>query len=210
MVNLEKYRNDGWGLSRKCFQDIITIIKQINTKPINIVEFGSGVSTEFLVDLISEGYDLNIISYDDDIKFASKAIHPNLKLQVTDLVECYDSDFDNQFQQKIYNKNLFFKKITPVHTRQRNTFYNVVDGQLPDVIDLMIVDGPHGNGRSIAFLHGIGRLKRDSYVVIDDYNHYDFIERLQKLFLIETIFESTTGRENQWELGGNYKILKII
>jgi hypothetical protein len=65
---------------------------------------------------------------------------------------------------------------------QKNVFYDIKDEQLPDVIDIMIVDGPHGNGRSIAFLHGINRLKSGSYVVIDDYNHYDFIEKFEKLF----------------------------
>jgi hypothetical protein len=74
----------------------------------------------------------------------------------------------------------------------------------------MIVDGPHGNGRSIAFLHSIGRLQKGSYVVIDDYNHYDFVEKFQLLFKTQLIFESTTGSINQWELGGNYVIHKII
>jgi hypothetical protein len=105
---------------------------------------------------------------------------------------------------------VFFKKITAVHTRQRNTFYEIKEGELPDVIDVMIVDGPHGNGRSIAFLHGIGRLRKGSFVVIDDYNHYDFIERFQMLFPeSELVAISNTGSINQWELGGNYQIFKI-
>ena len=210
MVNLEKYKNDGWGLSRKCFEDIILILKTFNNVPINVVEFGSGISTVFLVDLIGEGFDLHIVSYDDNPKYATKIIHPNLKLYMADLIECHDSDFNNLFRQRQFNRNSFYKKISEVHTRQKNTFYDVKDGELPKTIDLMIVDGPHGNGRSIAFLHGIGRLHKDSYVVIDDYNHYDFIDKFQLLFKTQLIFESTTGNTNQWELGGNYMIYKII
>jgi hypothetical protein len=209
MVNLEKYRNDGWGLSKKCFENIISILKTFSHL-INVVEFGSGVSTEFLVDMLGEHYNLNIISYDDDAKYATKAVHSQLKLYITGLVECHDSDFENQFTEKHYNKNLFFKKITPVHTRQKNAFYDIQEGQLPDVIDLMIVDGPHGNGRSIAFLHAIGRLRKGSFVVIDDYNHYDFVERFQRLFPeSELVAASNTGSVNQWELGGVYQIFKI-
>lgn len=210
MVNLEKYKNDGWGLSKKCFENILNVLETFKPNSVNVVEFGSGISTQFLVDIISEGNDLKIISFDDNISFATKATHPNLKLHITELIECHDSDFENQFNKKQYNKNFFFKKISKPHTRQRNTFYDVKESQFPNVIDLMIVDGPHGNGRSIAFLHGIERLQSGSYVVVDDYNHYDFIERLEMLFSIELIFESNTGRENQWELGGNYKILKIV
>lgn len=57
-MNIEKYKNGGWGLSEKCFEQIFNIIKAFNTS-INVVEFGfgSGISTEFLVDAINEGYD---------------------------------------------------------------------------------------------------------------------------------------------------------
>jgi len=210
MVDLDKYKNDGWGLSKECFSNIKTIIESMKINPINVVEFGSGISTEFFVDLVINGHNLNITSFDDNIEYACKIQHPNLKLNITKLVECNDSDFDIQFQYKKYNNSMFFNKITAVHTRQRNTFYDILDEQLPDVINLMVVDGPHGNGRSIAFLHGKNRLVSGSYVVIDDYNHYDFVERFQMLFPeVELMYESNTGSLNQWNLGGNYKIYKI-
>ena len=70
MVNIEIYKNNGWGLSKKCFEDILYYLDNNLSKKANIVEFGSGISSKFFVDLIGEGYDLNIISYDDDEKFA--------------------------------------------------------------------------------------------------------------------------------------------
>jgi len=211
MVDLEKYKNNGWGLSKKCFQDIQNIVEKFKSKEINVVEFGSGISTVFLVDLINEGHDLKIVSFDNSVEYATKITHPNLKTYITELVDCYDGDFETQFQKGKYEEKFFQKKITPVHTRQKNTFYSIEEGQLSDRIDIMIVDGPHGNGRNIAFLHGVNRLGSGSYVVIDDYNHYDFVERFQMLFRdTELIAESNTGGINQWELGGIYKIFKII
>ncbi len=210
MVNLDKYKNDGWGLSKKCLENIFEIVKSFNSKSINVLEFGSGISTEFLVDLNNEGFDLNIVSYDNDIAFATKAKHQKLKLIICDLVETFDSDFENMFQEGRYEKSFFHKLITEIHTKQKNIFYEINEEELPETVDLMIVDGPHGNGRSIAFLVGLNRLKSGSYVIIDDYNHYDFIEKFQKLYPnSELQFISNTGQDNQWELGGVYAIYKI-
>jgi len=210
MVNLEKYKNDGWGLSKKCLQDIFLIVKSYDLKPINVLEFGSGVSTEFFVDLILDGKKINIVSYDDDIQFSTKAKHENLKLIITDLVECYDSDYEKQFIEKKYNPNLFYKLLSDKDTKQKNVFYKIVEEDLPKNIDIMILDGPHGNGRNIAFLVCNGKLKKGSYVVIDDYNHYDFVEKFEKIFdNVELISKSDSGSTNQWELGGNYVIYKI-
>jgi len=210
MVKIEKYQNDGWGLSKKCFLDIFNIIKSLKSTTINVVEFGSGISTEFFVDLISDGYDVHITSFDNDEQFATKIRHNNLNLHITDLIECYDSDFDKLFQQKIFDRRMFFKKISPVNTRQTSTFYDVSEEQLPKVINVMVVDGPHGNGRSIAFLLGKNRLLSGSFVVIDDYNHYDFVNKFQIIFPESSlVFESTSDLENKWESGGNYVIYRI-
>jgi hypothetical protein len=47
-LDLEKYRNDGWGLSNAAFD---TLQKAMDTLPdIIAIEFGSGLSTRFLLD----------------------------------------------------------------------------------------------------------------------------------------------------------------
>jgi hypothetical protein len=208
-MNLEKYKNDGWGLSRKCFEDIINIFNNYNIK--NVVEFGSGVSTEFFVDLINDGNDFKILSYDDNIKYATKVKHPNLTLKLSSLLETNDDEFNLIFNKKQYNRDVFQKKRTPLHTRQKNTFYDINENDLPTIIDLMVVDGPNGNGRSVAFLHGLCRLTSGSFVLIDDYNDYDFVEKFKNLYPnSELVFESNTGKINQWDLGGSYVIYKII
>lgn len=210
MVNIEKYKNDGWGLSKKCFQDIENILNTFNNP--NIVEFGSGISTEFFVDYLNQNNkNGKIYSFDDNLEYSSKIIDNKLYLKIKKIVECFDHDFEIMFNNKIYDFNKMKYKIKPAHTRQKNCFYDVKNDDFPDRVDLLVVDGPHGNGRSFSFLHLKDKLIIGSYVVIDDYNHYDFCEKFKLIFPNNKLInESTTGSIDQWELGGNYRIYKIL
>ena len=203
MVDIEKYKNDGWGLSKECFLEIEGYLKDI-PDPI-IVEFGSGISTKFFQDFLFE-YNKNgkIYSFDNDKLYASEIS------KIKKIVECTDDDFDEMFKKKSYDfSKMKYRTVSP-HTRQKNCFYDINDDEIPNYIDLVIVDGPHGNGRSISFLHIKNKMKKGGYVVIDDYNHYDFVERLLMIFPnAELISTKETGNINKWELGGNYKIFKI-
>ena len=49
-MDIEKYKNDGWGLSRKQLIELLEIIKNFESNNVRVLEFGSGKSTEFLVD----------------------------------------------------------------------------------------------------------------------------------------------------------------
>src|SRR5688572_2005800 len=153
--DFEKYKNDGWGLSRKEFELLFQQFTSnfVLNNEVNVVEFGSGRSTEFLVDLMNKyNVPVNVYSFDDSKEYAYKGTHPRLKLNIVPLVECGDHVFRQMFGDKKYDASKMIDKITPVHTRQTNTFYKVENSMLPDRIDLMIVDGPHGNGRSLAYV----------------------------------------------------------
>lgn len=210
MVNIEKYRNDGWGLSKREFIDIETILNKIE-KPI-ILEFGSGLSTEFCVDYLNEyNKEGKIYSFDDSYDYCSKVVDPKLTLKVKRLVECSDDDFDSMFRNKKYDSSLMKFRMVASTTRQKNCFYDILPDEIPNNPDLVIIDGPHGNGRSFSFLHLIGKLNKGAFILIDDYNHYDFVDRLKMLFPnVELFSESATGSINQWELGGNYVIYKVL
>lgn len=203
-MNIEKYKNDGWGLSKKCFLDIIDLIKPL-TNPV-VVEFGSGISTEFFKDLFEE-YDNNgeIYSFDNDIKFASDLA------KIKKLVECNDNDFNLMFNQRKYDSSKMSYKTSPIHTRQKNCFYEISDTDIPSDIDLVVVDGPHGNGRSFSFLHVKDKMKKGGYIIIDDFNHYDFVERLLMIFPeAKEITTINTGHsKGKWENGGNHTIYKV-
>lgn len=209
MVNIEKYKNNGWGLSRKCFLDIENILSKIDNP--NIVEFGSGVSTEFFVDYLNENNkDGKITSFDDSEELSSKIVDKKLNLKIRKLVECDDNNFKYMFEHSNYDASkMEYRKKAP-HTRQKNCFYEITPADIEGTVDLAVVDGPHGNGRSLSFLHLINHLKSGSFVVIDDYNHYDFVEKFTMIFPdSELISESSSGRKNQWESGGIYKIFKL-
>lgn len=211
LFDFEKYKNDGWGLSRKEFE---LIFQQFTSwfafnNEVNVVEFGSGRSTEFLVDLINRyNIPVNIYSFDDSIEYAYKGTHPNLKLHIVPLVECSDGDFRLMFQNKKYDSSKMKNKTSPVHTRQTNTFYKVEDSMLPDRIDLMIVDGPHGNGRSLAYLRCIDRLVEGSTLLIDDASHYPFYDHL-KLLIDVDMCAKQHERHNKWESGGDFILCRV-
>lgn len=212
-IDFSKYENDGWGLSKKEFELLYDILKSKQTlepeKEINIVEFGSGRSTEFLVDLINiENMNIKIYSFDDSLEYAFKGKHDNLKLHIVPLVECSDESWTTMFKEKKYSPILMSTKLSPVHTRQHNTFYSVTDEMLPENIDVLIVDGPHGNGRSLAYLRCHKQLTDNAIILIDDASHYPFYDHLILLCDTNVLYEQHV-RENKWINGGDFIISEI-
>lgn len=67
-------------------------------------------------------------------------------------------------------------------TRIKNAFYDIQDSQLGRDYDLMILDGPSGNGRSVAFGVMKERMKRPGFILIDDFNHYQFLYDCSRCF----------------------------
>lgn len=212
MVNINKYKNDGWGLSKREFELLHSILKNQSFKDgitYNIVEFGSGRSTEFLIDFINETQNpINIYSFDDSKEYAYKGEHQRLHLKIVPLVECSDETWEKMFVEKKYDLNKMGLKHSPVHTRQKNTFYKIDDTMLPDTVDMLIVDGPHGNGRSLAYLHCMNKLVDGSIVLIDDASHYPFYDHLKKLHKTTILYEQHI-KENKWENGGDFIICTI-
>jgi len=211
-MNFDKYKNDGWGLSKKQLTQMFDLIVKTDKDNLRVVEFGSGKSTHFLVDIVLEGIKkLEIVSFDDNPQYAYKndGNHEFLKLLIRNLQECTDEVYDNMFKNRKLDKDLLYSKKTPLTTRQKNNFYEIKDGDINGIYDVMILDGPNGNGRNISYLHMYNHLDVGSVVLIDDYTHYDFIDKFSLFFGFDIIHESNNGGINQWETGGIYKILKI-
>ena len=53
--------------------------------------------------------------------------------------------------------------------------------------EIMVLDGPNGNGRSLAFALLADRLLIPAWLVVDDYDHYPFLEDLGRLFEFSVI-----------------------
>jgi len=190
-MELNKYKNDGWGLSIRALSNLLDILNNM-TYPINVIDFGSGHSTQFLYDYKDiHSKDISIDSFDDSKEY----MHP--KATLVPLIECSNKHFDKMMSKKELLPNVFKLRTNPVTTRQRNCFYDLSNIKL-NKYDLVILDGPNGNGRSLAFLHLIGRLNEKAIVVIDDTTasdssyQYNFSEIFNSIFDAEELvsFES--------------------
>lgn len=196
LINYNNYQYNGWGLSLKAIKSLERLVAQNNIS--NVLEFGSGQSTLFFNDL-----GVNFTSIDNDVNFAAK--HDNV--QITKIKQTDDKTFN-----QIINNEVKFKDIsselpvtTNIHTRMKNCFYDVSDLNLNSKFDLIIVDGPHGNGRSIAYNYIQDYVKDIFFILIDDYNHYPFIDHFKLIFPDNELLDSNTEKGDNWSL---YKAAK--
>lgn len=209
-MDLEKYKNDGWGLNKLQFETILEIIKKHEKESLRVVEFGSGKSTNFLCDIHEMGIKkLEIVSFDDNTTFAYDGLHDCLDLKIRELLECNDTNYDEMFKNKQLNKEYLKPKTTPLTSRQKNNFYDVKSDDLTGIYDFMILDGPNGNGRNISYLYVKDHLDVGSIVLVDDYTHYDFMEKLSLFFEYEVLNQVTTSTNKTWDKGGDSSIIKI-
>ncbi len=209
---IEDYKNDGWGISKQGFEDMYKILSTLvfTNETYNIVEFGSGISTKFFVDFANDG-DKNIIiySFDDSIEFSTRIVDSKLTFKVKKLLTCNDASYNEMFNNKKYDRNKMIESPAPT-SRQKNCFYDIDTYDLPEVINFLFIDGPHGNGRNFAFLHSLNKLKSGSIVFIDDYDHYNFVSTLESLFKVQILYQVNVKSDNKWDDGGSYAIYRVI
>lgn len=194
MINYDNYSFDNWGLSKDALSTLETIIIDNNCK--RAIEFGSGQSTYFLKDI-----GIEYISFDNDTKYSAKLDNVFIK----DLVKVDDDSFDkiikNQLNFLDISEN--FPIITTFTTRQKNCFYRLSSNDFNEKYDLVILDGPNGNGRSIAFNVIKPYLMPTSYILIDDYSHYPFIDHLLQSYPNSELIKVRT---NGMDIFALYKI----
>lgn len=201
-IDLDKIRWSPWSVSEDGLMCIEKLLEDIPFwGDYNIVEFGSGASTLFIDNFITE---LNLtrvslLSFDNSSSYAAKSD----KVVLRPLVHCSDESFEVVFKNREYNPSLFKRKLSKPTSKQKNCFYNIKETDLPNKIDLLIVDGPNGNGRSLAFLHTKDRLPPGALVFIDDYDHYDFVEKFSLFHKYETVYSKRTEKDR-------FIILKVI
>jgi hypothetical protein len=186
---LKSYSNNEWGLCVPTLEEIIKIIKNNQVK--SIIEFGSGKSTEFLIDVRNEmNLDYTIDSFDDSEKYCyNEDRYDYLNLKVTDLIVCGDEDYLEMFNTKTFNRNKFTKVDGEFDAKIKNATYDVNFSELKDNYDLVIIDGPHGNGRNFSNFYIKNRIKNGTYIIIDDYFSYNFVETVRYFFDVEVIEE---------------------
>jgi Methyltransferase domain len=181
---LGAYRS-AWGLHPMTLFRTMELLLT-NSSIQQVVEFGSGASTQFLLQLRKQfNLDFRLDSFDHNPTFSFKAEedYQNFDLHHRSLVAYSDTDFERIFQQKSTTGiNYTNADAIALDTRGHNTFYEVATSDLTQPIQLCIVDGPNGNGRSIGFVHICQLMTTGAYILIDDYFHYDFVERCHQVF----------------------------
>lgn len=205
-MNFGNYWRNGMGLHEYTIEHIFNILKYNNIK--NIVEFGSGESTRFLVESrnsLKQNY--SIYSFDHHEKYCYQQKHDFLNLQRRDLIKCNDQDYEQLFITKKFDRSKFENAQNEKENfRTRNTFYDIDENDLPELIDLVILDGPSGNGRNISYVHLINKINDNCYMIIDDVDHYDFLERAKQIFKVEVLVHENLPSIHPLF---NYAILKV-
>ena len=188
-MDFNKYYREGWGLHRGTIEQTYNLIRDNDIK--SVLEFGSGASTEFFIEARTELNKVYTIdSFDHNVQFSYNKSKPDyLNLMIRDLVICNDESYNKMFETKIFNGEVFVATDRILDTGIKNATYKINKEDLKESYDLVLIDGPNGNGRNFSYFYIQGRLKSGSIVVIDDYFHYDFVEKLGEFFEYELIDE---------------------
>mgnify|MGYP001296269903 CR=1 FL=1 len=228
LLNLYEYKGTYSGLDKLALTKLLQILDNINIKDnINILEFGSGQSTKFLVDYkLKTNKNIFIDSYDHDINYCYKNNNNYnfLNIYIKPLIQCNDYNYNKQLEEIKFNReNYSIAPILPYNHpkfwRQRNCIYDINTDELKNIYDIIIVDGPNGNGRNLSYLFFKDRVKPGTFILIDDFNscddsfNYNFIENLKKIINVKEIYRSESKSNNAkdtWENGGNFMIFKVI
>lgn len=161
----------------------------------HILELGGGASTIFWDGLINKtDLNLKVTTLEHDVLWMNKlknAVNsPHLQLITQRLRMIDDITFEQIFTNPDHALNIWNKsgEWVPEHLHNyyaiHNTFYgdfNLVDTK-PSTYNALIVDGPHGNGRALSFPILANALTEDAVVLLDDFDHYPFLEYLGRIF----------------------------
>jgi hypothetical protein len=196
LIDYSKYIYDGWGLSEDCLRVLESLIVEKNLN--RAIEFGSGQSTYFLKDVGME-----YVSFDDDLNYSAKCSN----VLIRPLKQLSNDSFNKTIVSGYYDIDEFnvLPRVNNKHSRQQNCFYEIEDEDLSGKYDLIILDGPNGNGRSVAFSFIAPFVSDNCYLLIDDYDHYPFVEHFRNLYPRSELYHS-----HNESLSNQYQIYRII
>ena len=186
--DVERFRNDGWGLSVAALSSLSDVIDALPR--VRVVELGSGGSTRFLIDYCRHvGKPLELDSFDNDARYR----HPDATL--VRLVQCGPDAYESMLARGEIDWSAFRRRWRRPKSRQKRCFYDLSNVTLGERYDIAVVDGPHGNGRNFAWPLLKDRLPPGAHVLIDDFDHYDFLERASALMPLDVIERVVDGKD---------------
>lgn len=198
-------QHSGWALSKRALRLLAANLPEDIEE---VVEFGSGYSTLFLVKLFELRGEsaLKITSFEHQDVFLDhlrpylspfpnvRLVHPKLK-RLSD--QEYEALFSSDQPVRGYkDMGMPVPRELYSQTRLHNVFYDMdLSKQIQGRVGLVILDGPNGNGRSIAFPLLKDVAAPPFYCLVDDITHHPFMEQMSRAFNYETIFEENFGHD---------------
>jgi hypothetical protein len=202
----ERYRKwDEWSLSYESILCIAELVLWQNIR--SIIEFGAGFSTIALSEYLRQvAPETQIDSFEHQKKYVQHMqeylpektktiLHCTNLMQLED--EVYERLFDAPDPCGDFHDLAVLVPESRIHeTRLKNVFYDFDFRSFgTECIDLIILDGPNGNGRSLAFPFLKKAIRLPGWVLIDDYLDYPFLECLQQVFVGELVRQVQVGNK---------------
>lgn len=204
----------GWALSQSSLRFLIASIDQQELmSDFCVVELGGGQSTLFWKELSEFFPGVKVVTWEHNQEFIdtlkSKIIGSGVRLESRKLQQYSNADWEKIFSSRgldNISKALTVSCPTDLplseycNTRVQNVFYSIDDIKISkNKIDVLVIDGPHGNGRSLAFPAFVKYFRTGTLILIDDVSHYSFLEMLSK-FVKFQILHTSFSLKKQWIL----------
>jgi len=163
-----------------------------NKSSYHICEFGGGQSTIFW-NILSNYVGIKITTYEHDPEWAKylqeRIINKNIFIKHCVLMQVDDDARENMFLNPNESIQIWDSYKHDISLEQfknptlKGAFYNLEVEDFPSInIDAIVLDGPHGNGRSMCFPIFFKHIKPGTLILVDDYHHYPFLDDLGRLF----------------------------
>lgn len=206
---------DGFALAESSVRCFLYHLIKRDMKSCHICEFGGGQSTLFW-NILANHMNLAVTTYEHDPDWAQYLIGrvnaEKIRIHTCELMQTDDTGrrkiFDNPFRSREMWRDVSIE----VELREyknpalMNGFYNIQSGQFPDrKVDAIILDGPHGNGRSLCFPLFYDYIENETLILLDDYHHYPFLDDLGMLFRYEIFYKRNYSHSNK-----GWAVLKIV
>ncbi len=206
---------NGFALAESSVRCFLYYLLLKERKEYYICEFGGGQSTLFW-NTLTRYIKLKVITYEHDPEWSrylvSKVNKDYISINNCELMQVTEEIRKKMFETPYQAKRIWELSASKVDIVQyknlilSNGFYNIKEYQFPkNRIDAIILDGPHGNGRSLCFALFHDLIENGTLILIDDYHHYPFLEDLSKLFIYEIIEKRNYIHSNK-----GWVVLRII
>lgn len=182
-------------------------------RPLRILELGAGQSTIFWHFLVKENnLNLTVTSLEHNpiwIEKIRKKLGDSspVKIKHVNLKIINEKERLSLFSEPKKAANIWNSLGTKVPREKfedctlHNAFYEISTELFAEIgaIDALIVDGPHGNGRSLAFPLFYNYFKPNAVMLIDDIDHYNFLGNLLSLFDFQILAKKIKDNE-RWAI----------